>query len=72
MNSTRTTNRKHIKESIKKCLERLQMDDVDILYAHLYDYDTPLEEIVRSFHEVIEEGHAFYWGTSNWDADVVI
>ena len=43
MNSLMTTNRKHIKESIKKSLERLQMDAVDILYAHLHDYNTPLE-----------------------------
>lgn len=43
MNSTSTTNRKHVKESLKKSLERLQVDSVDILYAHLHDYDTPLE-----------------------------
>jgi|JI10StandDraft_1071094.scaffolds.fasta_scaffold1814385_1 aryl-alcohol dehydrogenase-like predicted oxidoreductase len=42
-NSTCSTNRKHIKESVKKSLARLQMDYVDILYAHMYDYDTPLE-----------------------------
>ena len=71
MNSDRTTNRKHIKESIKKCLERLQVDTVDILYAHLHDHATPLEQICRSFHEVVEEGHAYYWATSNWDAEVV-
>jgi aryl-alcohol dehydrogenase-like predicted oxidoreductase len=47
------------------------LDYVDIIYAHSYDYDTPIEEICRSFHEVIEEGLAFYWGTSNWDADKV-
>ena len=71
MNSERTTNRKHIRESIKKCLSRLQVDAVDILYAHLHDYDTPLEEICRAFHEVIEEGQAYYWATSNWEAEVV-
>ncbi len=42
INSTFSTNKKHIRESIKKSLERLQMDYVDILYAHLYDYATPL------------------------------
>lgn len=72
MNSARSTNRKHIKESIKKSLARLQMDYVDILYAHMYDYETPLEEICRGFHEVIEEGDAFYWATSNWEAEVVL
>lgn len=72
MNSSRSTNRKHIKESIKKSLVRLQMDYVDIIYAHLYDYDTPLEEICRAFNEIIEEGSAFYWGTSNWEPEVIL
>ena len=70
-NSSRSTNRKHIRESIKKSLTRLQMDYVDILYAHIHDYETPLEEICRGFHEVIEEGQAFYWATSNWEPEVV-
>lgn len=42
MNSAQTTNRKHIRESVKKSLLRLQMDYVDILYAHMHDYSTPL------------------------------
>lgn len=42
------------------------MDHVDIIYAHLYDDETPLEQICRGFNEVIEEGEAFYWATSNW------
>ena len=71
LNSDTTTNRKHIKESIKKSLTRLQMDYVDVLYAHMHDWSTPLEEICRAFSEVIEDGHAFYWATSNWDAEVV-
>ena len=71
INSAITTNRKHIKESIRKSLARLQMDYVDVLYAHMHDYSTPLEEICRGYHEVIEEGHAFYWATSNWEPEVV-
>ena len=43
INTRGTTNRKHIRESIHKSLKRLQMDNVDILYAHLYDYTTPME-----------------------------
>lgn len=71
-NSSSSTNRKHIRESIKKSLDRLQMDYVDILYAHIHDFETPLEEICRGFHEVIEEGQAFYWGTSNWEPEVIL
>ena len=37
INSKSNTNRKHIRESIKKCLDRLQTDHVDVLYAHFYD-----------------------------------
>lgn len=47
------------------------MDYVDIVYAHTFDENTPLEQICRAFHEIIEEGYAFYWGTSNWDADKI-
>ena len=42
INSKTSTNRKHVRESVKKSLKRLQMDYVDIIYAHLYDSDTPL------------------------------
>lgn len=42
INSQNSTNRKHVRESVKKSLKRLQMDYVDIIYAHLYDFDTPL------------------------------
>lgn len=47
------------------------MEYVDILFAHGFDPDTPLEEIVRAFHEIIESGRSFYWGTSNWNAEDV-
>jgi voltage-dependent potassium channel beta subunit len=70
-NSGATTNKKHIRESITKSLARLQMDYVDILYAHFHDHATPVEEICRGFHEVIEAGQAFYWATSNWEPEVV-
>lgn len=71
INSINGTNRKHIKESLRGSLKRLQLDYVDVVFAHSFDENTPLEEIVRGFHEVIEDGLAFYWGTSNWDADKI-
>jgi aryl-alcohol dehydrogenase-like predicted oxidoreductase len=45
----------------------LQLDYVDIVFAHRFDSKTPLEEICRGFNEIIEDGKAFYWGTSDWD-----
>ncbi|KAI0714796.1 voltage-gated potassium channel beta-2 subunit [Earliella scabrosa] len=60
--------RKHIIEGTKKCLERLQMDYVDVIFAHRPDHTVPMEEIVRAFNYVIDQGWAFYWATSEWSA----
>ncbi|KAI0783146.1 voltage-gated potassium channel beta-2 subunit [Abortiporus biennis] len=60
--------RKHIIEGTKECLERLQLDYVDVIFAHRPDYTVPMEEIVRAFNFVIEKGWAFYWATSEWSA----
>jgi len=60
--------RKHIIEGTKKCLRRLNMDYVDILYCHRPDYFTPIEETCRAMDFVINQGWAFYWGTSEWSA----
>lgn len=57
---------KHIKESIIKSLNRLNTDYVDIYYAHRFDYATPLEETIRAFNNLIDEGFINYWGTSTW------
>ena len=63
--------RKHIIEGTKASLERLQLDYVDIMFAHRYDENTPIEETVRAFSWIIDKGYAFYWGTSEWEADQV-
>ncbi len=57
---------------IKNALKRLQLDYVDIIFAHRKDNYTPIEEICRAFHNVIEEGLAFYWGTSEWTAVEIV
>ncbi|MCO5581407.1 hypothetical protein L7F22_035291 [Adiantum nelumboides] len=64
----RGLSRKHIVEGIVKSLQRLDMDYVDIVYCHRPDVSTPIEETVRSMNYVIQQGWAFYWGTSEWDA----
>jgi voltage-dependent potassium channel beta subunit len=67
----RGLSRKHIIEGLNASLKRLQMDYVDIVYAHRPDPDTPMEEIVRAFNHVIDQGKAFYWGTSEWSAEQI-
>ncbi|KAI0828813.1 Aldo/keto reductase [Trametes gibbosa] len=60
--------RKHIIEATKKCLGRLQLDYVDVIFAHRPDHSVPMEEVVRAFNYVIDQGWAFYWATSEWTA----
>lgn len=67
----RGLSRKHIVEGLQACLKRLDMDYVDIVFAHRPDPDTPMEETVRAFNHVIERGWAFYWGTSEWSAQQI-
>ncbi|KAH7311493.1 NADP-dependent oxidoreductase domain-containing protein [Stachybotrys elegans] len=63
--------RKHVIEGLEASLERLQLKYVDIVYAHRPDRLTPMEETVRAFNYVIEQGMALYWGTSEWSADEI-
>ncbi|KAI5464834.1 NADP-dependent oxidoreductase domain-containing protein [Mariannaea sp. PMI_226] len=63
--------RKHIIEGLEASLERLQLKHVDIVYAHRPDRLTPMEETVRAFNYVIDQGMAHYWGTSEWSADEI-
>jgi aryl-alcohol dehydrogenase-like predicted oxidoreductase len=60
--------RKHIIEGLKNCLKRLQLDYVDVVFAHRPDLETPLEETCRAFSWCIDHNLAFYWGTSEWSA----
>jgi voltage-dependent potassium channel beta subunit len=64
----RGLSRKHIGEGTDAALSRLQMDYVDLIYCHRPDVETPLEETVWAMNQVIRQGKAFYWGTSEWSA----
>jgi len=64
--------RKHIVEGIKNSLKRLQLDYVDVVFCHRYDRYTPLEETCRAMNWVINQGYAFYWGTSQWTASQIM
>ncbi|MCU1538035.1 MAG: aldo/keto reductase [Humibacillus sp.] len=63
--------RKHIMESINGSLERLQTDYVDLYQAHRYDTETPLEETMQAFADVVRSGKALYIGVSEWTADQI-
>ena len=60
--------RKHIMESINGSLRRLKTDYVDLYQAHRYDHETPLEETIQAFADVVRAGKALYIGVSEWDA----
>src|SRR3954463_5385341 len=61
--------RKHILESIDASLRRLGTDYVDLYQAHRYDHETPLEETMEAFADVVRQGKALYIGVSEWRAE---
>jgi aryl-alcohol dehydrogenase-like predicted oxidoreductase len=61
--------RKHIHESINGSLKRLKTDYVDVYQAHRYDTETPLEETMEAFADVVRAGKALYIGVSEWTAE---
>lgn len=63
--------RKHIMESINGSLRRLQTDYVDLYQAHRYDHQTPLEETMQAFADVVRQGKALYIGVSEWTAEQI-
>lgn len=64
----RGLSRKHIMESCENSLRRLQTDYVDLYQAHRYDYETPLEETLRAFDDLVRQGKVLYVGVSEWTA----
>jgi aryl-alcohol dehydrogenase-like predicted oxidoreductase len=63
--------RKHILESINGSLRRLKTDYVDLYQAHRYDVETPLEETMLAFADVVRAGKALYIGVSEWTAEQI-
>jgi len=61
--------RKHVLESIDGSLSRLRTDYVDLYQAHRYDQDTPLEETMQAFADIVRQGKALYIGVSEWTAE---
>jgi aryl-alcohol dehydrogenase-like predicted oxidoreductase len=63
--------RKHMMESINGSLRRLQTDYVELYQAHRYDTETPLEETMQAFADIVRAGKALYIGVSEWTADQI-
>ncbi|TCD62549.1 hypothetical protein EIP91_006754 [Steccherinum ochraceum] len=58
-------NRKHIFDSVKNSLKRLQLDYIDVLQCHRFDNDTPIEETMQALHDVVQAGYVRYLGMSS-------
>ncbi|MEY3624872.1 MAG: hypothetical protein RL696_253 [Actinomycetota bacterium] len=63
--------RKHIMESINGSLKRLGTDYVDLYQAHRFDYETPLEETMQAFGDLVRMGKVLYVGVSEWNAEQI-
>ncbi|PFG32898.1 aldo/keto reductase family protein [Sanguibacter antarcticus] len=61
--------RKHIMESVNGSLRRLGTDYVDLYQAHRFDTETPLDETMQAFADIVRQGKALYIGVSEWTAD---
>ncbi len=61
--------RKHIMDAAHGSLQRLQTDYIDLYQAHRYDYETPLEETMQAFADLVRQGKVLYIGVSEWTAD---
>ncbi len=70
-NMRNTLNRKYLSQAIDGSLERLQLDFIDLVYCHRPDAQTPIEETVWAMSDMISQGKALYWGTSEWSADEI-
>jgi voltage-dependent potassium channel beta subunit len=58
--------RKHLMEACHEALQRLQLDYLDLYFCHRPDTNVPIEEVVWTMHNLIQQGKILYWGTSQW------
>jgi aryl-alcohol dehydrogenase-like predicted oxidoreductase len=70
-NNDRGLSRKHIMESVHASLKRLQTDHIDLYQLHRFDYETPLEETLSAFDDLVRQGKVMYVGFSEWNAEQI-
>ena len=68
VNRKDTLNRKYLMQAIDGSLKRFGLDFIDLIYCHRPDPHTPIEETARAMNDIIVQGKALYWGTSEWSA----
>ena len=68
VNRKDTLNRKYLMQAIDGSLRRMGLEHIDLIYCHRSDPHTPVEETVRAMSDIISQGKALYWGTSEWSA----
>jgi len=71
VNRRNTLNRKYLMQAIDASLARFGFEHVDLVYCHRPDPHTPIDETVRAMNDMIVQGKALYWGTSEWLADEI-
>jgi voltage-dependent potassium channel beta subunit len=71
INRRDTLNRKYLMQAIDGSLKRFGLEHLDLVYCHRPDPQTPIEETVRAMSDMITQGKALYWGTSEWSADEI-
>ncbi|MCP5288158.1 MAG: aldo/keto reductase [Burkholderiaceae bacterium] len=71
VNRKDTLNRKYLMQSVDGSLKRLGLEHLDLIYCHRADPHTPIDETVRAMNDLIVQGKALYWGTSEWSADEI-
>ena len=71
INRKNTLNRKYLMQAIDGSLSRMGLDFIDLVYCHRPDPFTPVEETVWAMSDMISQGKALYWGTSEWSADEI-
>uniref|UniRef100_A0A7C1FDS8 Aldo/keto reductase n=1 Tax=Caldilinea aerophila TaxID=133453 RepID=A0A7C1FDS8_9CHLR len=70
-NERNTLNRKYLMQAIDGSLKRFGLEYVDLIFCHRPDPNTPIEETVFAMDDIIRQGKALYWGTSEWSADEI-
>ena len=68
VNRKDTLNRKYLMQAVDGSLKRFGLEHIDLIYCHRPDPHTPVEETVRAMNDLIVQGKALYWGTSEWSA----